>query len=113
MRFAREGRSRGPLSGLARRRHAAGRHRARGVAVDFTFVAVGVLLPLGLWLLLGSQPIAREQPAVSRRLRPVGYHGFAILSALRIARVAGERLSVMKWMPGTPSRSSSAHCSVA
>jgi hypothetical protein len=44
---------------------------------------------------------------------PAGYHGFAILSALRIARVAGERLSVMKWMPGTPSRSSSAHCSVA
>ena len=80
---------------------------------DSTFIAAGVLLPLGLWLLLGSQPIPREQPAVSRRLRPAGYHGFAILSALRIARVAGERLSVMKWMPGTPSRSSSAHCSVA
>jgi uncharacterized protein len=28
-----------------------------------------VLLPLGLWLLLGSQRIARSQPAESRRLR--------------------------------------------
>jgi hypothetical protein len=41
------------------------------------------------------------------------YHGFAILGALTIARVAGERLSVTKWTPGTPSRSSSAHCNVA
>jgi hypothetical protein len=35
------------------------------------------------------------------------------LSAARIARVAGERFSVMKWMPGAPPASSSAHCSVA
>jgi uncharacterized protein len=76
MRFAREGRLRGPLAGLL----VAG--TLPGVVVgaivrvqwlsnshDFTFVAAGVLLPLGLWLLLGSQPIPREQPAVSRRLR--------------------------------------------
>jgi hypothetical protein len=28
----------------------------------FTFVAAGVLLPLGLWLLLGSQRRARPRP---------------------------------------------------
>jgi uncharacterized protein len=51
---------------------------------DFTFVAAGVLLPLGLWLLLGSQPIPREQPAVSRRLR-----GAAWALALVVGVVGG------------------------
>ena len=36
-----------------------------------------------------------------------GFHGSASFSALTIARVAGDRLSVMKWMPGTPALSSS------
>ena len=40
-------------------------------------------------------------------------HGLASFSALRIARVAGDRLSVMKWMPGAPALNSSWHCSVA
>jgi uncharacterized membrane protein YfcA len=35
----------------------------------FMFVASGVLLPLGLWLLLGSQPIVRERPEPSSRTR--------------------------------------------
>jgi uncharacterized protein len=35
----------------------------------FMFVASGVLLPLGLWLLLGSQPVARERPDPSGRAR--------------------------------------------
>ncbi len=39
--------------------------------------------------------------------------GRAMRSALRIARVAGERLRVMKWIPGAPLRSSSLHCRVA
>jgi uncharacterized membrane protein YfcA len=34
----------------------------------FTFVAAGVLLPLGLWLLLGSQRLARPRPRPSRRV---------------------------------------------
>jgi hypothetical protein len=39
--------------------------------------------------------------------------GLASFSALTIARVAGDRLSVMKWIPGAPAPSSSAHCRVA
>jgi hypothetical protein len=76
MRFAREGRLRAPLSGLLVAGTLPGVIVGAIVRVewlsnsrDFTFVAAGVLLPLGLWLLLGSQPIPREQPAVSRRLR--------------------------------------------
>jgi uncharacterized membrane protein YfcA len=37
----------------------------------FMFVASGVLLPLGLWLLVGSQRRARAQPALDRRMRAV------------------------------------------
>lgn len=35
----------------------------------FELVVAGVLLPLGLWLALGSQRIPRERPALSRRAR--------------------------------------------
>ncbi len=35
---------------------------------DFTFIAAGVLLPLGLWLLTGNQPIPRER-TITPRLR--------------------------------------------
>jgi hypothetical protein len=48
------------------------------------FVASGVLLPLGLWLLLGSQPIARERPKPSRRARAL-----ILLLALVVGVVGG------------------------
>ncbi len=76
IRFAREGRLRGPLACLLVAGTLPGVVMGAIVRVewlsnsrDFTFVAAGVLLALGLWLLLGSQPIPREQPAVSPRLR--------------------------------------------
>ena len=76
MRFAREGRMRAPLTGLLVAGTLPGVIIGAIVRVewlsnsrDFEFVAAGVLLPLGLWLLLGSQRIARPQPAESRRLR--------------------------------------------
>jgi len=40
---------------------------------SFMFVASGVLLPLGLWLMLGSQRIARDRPEPGRRGRIVLY----------------------------------------
>lgn len=36
---------------------------------SFTLIAAGVLLPLGLWLLLGGQRIPRRPPVPTRRLR--------------------------------------------
>lgn len=76
MRFGREGRLRGPLAGLLVAGTLPGviagaivRVRWLSSSHDFAFVAAGVLLPLGLWLALGSRPVPREQPAVSRRLR--------------------------------------------
>ena len=76
MRFAREGRLRAPLAGLLVAGTLPGVILGAIVRVewlsnshDFTFVAAGVLLPLGLWLLLGSQRIPRERPVVSRPLR--------------------------------------------
>jgi uncharacterized protein len=36
---------------------------------SFSLVAAGVLLPLGLWLLLGSQRVPRQPPNSTRRLR--------------------------------------------
>jgi uncharacterized membrane protein YfcA len=76
LRFAREGRLRAPLTGLL----VAG--TLPGVVVgaivrvqwlsdshDFAFVAAGVLLPLGLWLVLGSQGLPSEQPEVTSRTR--------------------------------------------
>jgi len=35
----------------------------------FTFIAAGVLMPLGMWLLLGAQRLPRERPQPSRRGR--------------------------------------------
>ncbi|HEY3944392.1 MAG TPA: sulfite exporter TauE/SafE family protein [Solirubrobacteraceae bacterium] len=76
MRFAREGRLRAPLAGLLIAGTLPGVIMGAIVRVeylansrDFTFVASGVLLPLGLWLLLGSQRIPREQRTPTRRLR--------------------------------------------
>jgi uncharacterized membrane protein YfcA len=34
----------------------------------FTFAAAGVLLPIGLWLLLGAQQMPRDRPEPSRRI---------------------------------------------
>jgi len=76
MRFAREGRLRVPLTGLLVAGTLPGVIVGAIVRVewlsnprDFAFVAAGVLLPLGLWLLLGSQRMPRPQPAGSRRFR--------------------------------------------
>jgi uncharacterized protein len=76
LRFAREGRLRAPLAGLLIAGTLPGVIAGAIVRVewlsnsrDFTFVAAGVLLPLGLWLLLGSQSMPREQPDVTRRFR--------------------------------------------
>lgn len=76
MRFAREERLRAPLTGLLVAGTLPGVIVGAIVRVewlsnshDFAFVAAGVLLPLGLWLLLGGQRMARPQPAQSRRLR--------------------------------------------
>src|SRR6201999_3018857 len=76
MRFAREERLRAPLTGLLVAGTLPGVIVGAIVRVewlsnsrDFTFVAAGVLLPLGLWLLLGGQRMTRPQPSQSRRLR--------------------------------------------
>jgi len=76
MRFGREGRLRGPLAGLLLAGTLPGVIVGAVVRVewlsnsqDFTLVASGLLLALGLWLGLGSQPVPREQPALSRSLR--------------------------------------------
>ncbi|HEY4824982.1 MAG TPA: sulfite exporter TauE/SafE family protein [Solirubrobacteraceae bacterium] len=76
MRFARESRLRTPLTGLLVAGTLPGVVLGAIVRVeylsdsrDFMFVASGVLLPLGLWLILGSQRIPRSRPAASRRLR--------------------------------------------
>jgi len=75
LRFAREGRLRAPLTGLLVAGTLPGvvvgaivRVQWLSNAHDFTFVAAGVLLPLGLWLILGGQPMPREQPGMTRRL---------------------------------------------
>jgi uncharacterized membrane protein YfcA len=76
LRFGREGRLRGPLTGLLVAGTLPGvivgaivRVQWLSSSHDFAFVAAGVLLALGLWLVLGGQSIPRERPAVSRRLR--------------------------------------------
>jgi hypothetical protein len=76
MRFAREERLRSSLTGLLVAGTLPGVIFGAIVRVqwlsnsrDFEFVAAGVLLPLGLWLLLGSQRIPRPRPSESRRLR--------------------------------------------
>jgi uncharacterized protein len=78
MRFARENRLRAPLTSLLVAGTLPGVVVGAVVRVeylsdsrDFMFLAAGVLLPLGLWLILGSQRIPRSQPAPTRRLRVV------------------------------------------
>ena len=58
-------------------------------------------------------PHARSLPVVPQSGLLTRSHGRATPKADRIARVAGERLSVMKWIPGAPRSSNSTHCKVA
>jgi len=75
-RFAREQRLRAPLTGLLVAGTLPGvvagaivRVRWLSSPHDFTLVAAGVLLPLGLWLASGSRPAPREQASATRRVR--------------------------------------------
>lgn len=76
LRFARERRLRGPLSGLLVAGTLPGVVAGAVLRVEvfsgqrsFTVIAALVLLPLGLWLLLGAQSLARPRPAPTRRHR--------------------------------------------
>ncbi len=78
MRFARERRLRTPLTALLVAGTLPGVVVGAVVRVeylsnsrDFMFLAAGVLLPLGLWLILGSQRVPRSQPAQTPHLRLV------------------------------------------
>lgn len=73
LRFAREGRLRAPLAGLLVAGTLPGVIAGAIVRVqwlsnsrDFTFIAAGVLLALGLWLLAGSRPLPREREITTR-----------------------------------------------
>lgn len=75
LRFGREGRLRAPLAGLLVAGTLPGVIVGAIVRVewlsnsrDFSFIAAGVLLPLGLWLVTGNQAIPRER-TITRRLR--------------------------------------------
>jgi hypothetical protein len=74
LRFAQERRLRSPLTRLLVAGTLPGviagaiiRVRFLSGSQAFTFVAAGVLLPLGLWLILGAQSIPRDRPRPSAR----------------------------------------------
>lgn len=76
LRFWQEGRLRGPLTSLLVAGTLPGVIAGAVIRVEllsgsraFSFVAAGVLLPLGLWLLLGSQRVALRRPSPSRGAR--------------------------------------------
>lgn len=76
LRFGQEGRLLGPLTGLLVAGTLPGVVAGAVIRVElipgtrtFNLVAAGVLLPLGLWLLLGSQRLKRDRPSPSRRVR--------------------------------------------
>lgn len=76
IRFARERRLRSPLAGVLVAGTLPGVIAGAIIRVQwlsggrsFTLVVASVLLPLGLWLALGSRPLPREQPVASSRLR--------------------------------------------
>jgi len=76
LRFAREHRLRGPLTGLLVAGTLPGVIAGAVLRVElfsgqrsFTVIAGLVLLPLGLWLLLGAQNLIRPRPAPTRRHR--------------------------------------------
>jgi uncharacterized protein len=75
IRFAQEQRLRAPLTGLLVAGSLPGVVLGAVVRVEwlsgsgsFSYIAAGVLAPLGLWLMLGSRPVAREQPTSTTRL---------------------------------------------
>jgi len=74
LRFRQERRLTGPLTGLLVAGTLPGVIAGAVIRVEFLsdsrtflFVAAGVLLPLGLWLILGSQRVAPRRPTPSRR----------------------------------------------
>jgi uncharacterized protein len=76
LRFWREGRLFGPLSGLLIAGSVPGVVAGAIIRVEylsggkaFSLIAAGVLMPLGLWLLLGAQRIPRERPEPTPRSR--------------------------------------------
>jgi uncharacterized protein len=76
VRFAQEGRLSGSLSRLLIAGTLPGVIVGAVIRVEllsdsraFSYVAAGVLLPLGLWLMLGSQRVVRRRPLLSRRTR--------------------------------------------
>jgi uncharacterized membrane protein YfcA len=74
VRFAREQRLRGPLTGLLVAGTLPGVIAGAVLRVEvlsgqrsFELIAAVVLLPLGLWLVLGAQNVARPRPVLTRR----------------------------------------------
>ena len=91
LRFARERRLRGPLTGLLIAGTLPGVVAGAVLRVEvfsgersFTVIAGLVLLPLGLWLLLGAQNLARPRPAPTRRHRQATW-----LLALVVGTIGG------------------------
>ncbi len=91
MRFGREDRLRSPLTGLLMAGTTPGVIAGAVIRVqwlsnshDFSYLAAGVLLPLGLWLMLGSQGTIPQRPAPTRRLRMITW-----LLALVVGTVGG------------------------
>ena len=91
LRFARERRLRGRLTGLLIAGTLPGVIAGAILRVEvfsgrrsFTIIAALVLLPLGLWLLLGAQNLARPRPAPTRRHRQATW-----LLALLVGVVGG------------------------
>src|SRR3984885_11811803 len=91
LRFARERRLRGPLTGVLVAGTLPGVIAGAVLRVEvfsgqrsFTVIAGLVLLPLGLWLLLGAQNLARPRPTPTRRHRQATW-----LLALVVGTIGG------------------------
>jgi uncharacterized protein len=91
LRFARERRLRGPLTGMLIAGTLPGVIAGAILRVEvfsgqrsFTVIAGLVLLPLGLWLVLGAQNLARPRPAPTRRHRQATW-----LLALVVGTIGG------------------------
>ncbi len=91
MRFRHEGRDKSPLLPLLVAGTLPGVVAGAVIRVEllagpraFMLIAAGVLLPLGLWLLLGGQRRARNRPSLSRRTR-----GLIWLLAVAVGCVGG------------------------
>jgi uncharacterized membrane protein YfcA len=78
LRFGQEGRLLGPLTRLLIAGTLPGVIAGAVIRVEllsdsraFSYVAAGVLFPLGLWLMLGAQRVVPDRPSPSRRARRV------------------------------------------